>query len=185
VTDLRFLKCSWSGAAFVCLTLFLCSTLAIADHGATVIKGKPEQVIADLNVGRTTIAQAIRILGKPNKVDEISLDSTTVRDRKYQWTRGVVVITAFAYFYGEAKSIVRAIEIEYSDQANLKTTPVGTGHGLRLGDPYERLNSLYGLRLTSPPRSRLVLEWQNRNQLEVDVNKRGIIVRLLLRIGEE
>ena len=185
MNSLLSLKRSWPKLAFFYVILCSVNTSGFADHDATMLKGKPEEVIASLHVGKTTIAQAIKILGKPEKIEETPLENTTVKGRKYQWKHGTVLITGYAYYYGEAKSTLYAVEIEYSDAAAVKVPNIGTGQGLRLGDSFERLNRLYGLKLTSSPKSRLDLEWHNHNELEVDFDKNGIIVWLFLHTGLE
>ena len=119
--------------------------LARKVHDDTDVARSPELTLANLRPGRDGIAKTERLFSRP--------DSTADSDSSQLW-RDVCAHDMLSVITGSegtiqqvtvaADSDFRAIESRRDCQVESSRTHWGTGHGLVVGDPSDRVVTLYG-----------------------------------------
>ena len=121
-----------SCSAIVLSVLFL-GGMVRADHlpDSLLAGGRPENVLAGIDLEHTTLAQVVSKWGQP----------TTVQEEDYYWDKGTFKLHLIIESTKEQGEYIAAIEIE----GNKFPDSLGrTGRGLRLGDSLRDLIRIYG-----------------------------------------
>ena len=172
------------------LCLLLCCPALLADHlpACKIAIGKPEHVLAGVNVYDDTIGEVIKRLGKPDH-----FTATTNADyppgsgeRSYEWDRDGVRLRVGTQFRTDAttKKIVESapmiVDVWGEGPGNLGIT----GRGLRLGADLTAIKKIYGSRFQKDPHA-VTLQWKDETTLVIDLKKDGRIVHMQLLAAVE
>lgn len=172
----------------MCL-LLLCQGVW-ADHLAPskIAEGKPEHMLAGVNVYNSRIESVIKRLGKPDKIT-----STEDRDgppgsgeRAYEWDRYRVRMRVATEFRTDTVS-KRIIETPAMivDVWGVQRGKFGsTGKGLSLGANIEEIRRIYGPRFQKDAHS-VIVQWKDETTLVIDLNHKGHIVHMQLLAATE
>jgi len=107
-----------------------------------------EHSSSGLEVMRSTIPEAITLLGNPSHFREVTNPDQPrgAGDRTYEWTKGGVKLVVGTGFRTDARlhTVIESPILYIDTYGNLPAGPVGvTGRGLRLGDSLSRAKRLY------------------------------------------
>lgn len=122
------------------LSLVSFVSVGYADHLASQAKGKPEKTLAGITLGRSKIADVIKLYGKPSKVTKEPKppNLNVVEMVHYYWVKGSTNLHILVA--GEYMSF---IEVQGSPGAS---RIVRTGRGLKIGDDLADVRRIYGPR---------------------------------------
>ncbi|CAG0942183.1 hypothetical protein ANRL1_00836 [Anaerolineae bacterium] len=116
----------------VCV-LMMVAAMAQADHlpDSLLAAGKPEKLLAGLNIEHSKVKDAIRRFGKPTRID---------KDR-YSWERRNCTIELVS---SEATGPSDRLDLISVQRKGRSKVSIGTGKGLRIGDSIEAVARIYG-----------------------------------------
>jgi hypothetical protein len=175
---------------FLFACLFVTCQLAWPDHlpPSKIALGKPEHVLAGVNVYDDSIESVLKRLGKPNKVD-----SNTNSDyppgsgeRSYDWNSNGVRIRVGTEFHTDetTKKVIESAPMIVDVWASGVGSTAKTGKGLALGDGISRIRKLYGPRFQRDAHS-ITLQWKDETSLILDLDDNGRIIHMQLLAATE
>ena len=173
---------------YIRLKVFFLSVLSIgffvsvshADHLATKdqAKGKPEKVLAGINLDRSKIADVIKLYGKPSNVTKEPSIPNVVDTSHYYWMKGSAKLHVVVY-----GNYIALIEVEGSPGAG----QIGrTGRGLKIGDDLADVRRIYGpkYKVRNIPERQIhdvEIQWRTEEySLVAELNSKGTIKSLSL-----
>lgn len=169
-----------------CVLLFAW-TLANADHlpTAKVAKGKPDTVLAGVDVYHTTVEQLIKRWGQPSLVRDIPDQGTVAGGRDYIWKKDGHKIDCGTWNDKGVRSIVYSVDV----QGTQIDRRFSTGRGLVIGQNGTSVRKIYGDRyVVSPYHSgmrQLTIQWADDTTLYVLIDRSNRVVGLHLLASNE
>ena len=175
---------------FLIVCPLLLGSLSLADHlpSSKIALGKPEHVLATVNVYADTIGTVIKRLGKSDH-----FSTTTNADyppgsgeRSYEWDRNGVRLRVSTEFRTDrdSKRVIESapmiVDVWGKEPGGLGTT----GRGLPLGADLPMIRKIYGPRFQKDSHA-IVLQWKDETTLVVDLNKDGRIGHMQLLAAVE
>jgi hypothetical protein len=161
-------------------------SVSYADHLASKdqAKGKPEKTLAGIRMGRSKIADVIKLYGKPSKVtEEPKPPNLNVPDTyHYYWLKGSTrlhVLMTGGYMF--------LVEVQGPPSSSRL---VRTGRGLKIGDDLADVRRLYGPRykVRNIPNLKIhdvMIQWRTEEySLVADLDPKGRIKSLSLSAPE-
>jgi hypothetical protein len=147
-------------------------------------KGKPEKILAGINIERSRISDIIKLYGKPAKVsiDPKPSNLNVVEIRHYYWSKGSM--TLHVAMYGEYMGFIDVKGAPGSSQI------VRTGRGLKIGDELAAVRRIYGPRfkVQNIPQLKIHnvgIQWRTQAySLVADLDEKGKIKGLILMAPE-
>lgn len=175
-------------ALVVCV--LLCGSVLLADHlpPSKIAVGKPEHVLAGVNVYDDTIGAVIKRLGKPDH-----FSATTNADyppgsgeRSYEWDRDGVKLRVGTEFRTDAatKKVIESAPMLVDVWGERPGNLGSTGRGLPLGANLASIQEVYGSRFQKDMHG-VTLQWKDETTLVIDLNKDGRIVHMQLLAAVE
>lgn len=126
--------------------LLLFAALLAADHSEIIASGKPEHVLASINVYKTRLPEAAQRLGKPASTrDEPVEDAPRAISRDYIWRSDDCVLTAGTYILDGKDGILYFVSVAGCSRAPKQWR---TGRGLQLGMTIPEVRAMYGPRFS-------------------------------------
>jgi hypothetical protein len=170
--------------------LLLCGSALLADHvpPSKIAVGKPEHILAGVNVYDDTIGAIIKRLGKPDH-----FSATTNPDyppgsgeRSYEWNRDGVRLRVGTEFRTDAttKKVIESAPLLVDVWGKRPGNLGNTGRGLPLGADFATIQKVYGSRSQKNPYA-VTLQWKDETTLVIDLNKEGRIVHMQLLAAVE
>ena len=167
------------------------SMLAWADHlpPSKIARGRPEHLLAGIDVYKGNIGDAIRMLGKPEKIEDATNPDYPPGsgERSYFWRRDGVrlrVGTVYKTDRVTGKIVEGPPNIVDVWGASSGGGLGSTGRGLSLGDTTTALRTIYGPRYERGDRS-MTLQWSDETTMVVDLNTSGQITHIQLLAAVE
>ena len=162
--------------SFVCL--LLCGSVLLADHlpPSKIALGRPEHMLAGVNVYDDTIGAVIKRLGKPDH-----FSATTNSDyppgsgeRSCEWERDGVRLRVGTEFRTDAatKKIIESAPMIVDGWGERPGSLGMTGRGLPLGAGLAAIQKVYGSRFQKDTHA-VTIQWKDETTLVIDLNKDG------------
>jgi hypothetical protein len=145
--------------------------------------GKPEHVLAGVNVYDDKIESVLEQLGKRSKVD-----SNTNSDypqgsgeRSYDWDSTEVRVRVGTEFRTDetTKKVIESAPMVVDVWRSGVGLDGKTGRGLALGDGISRVRQVYGPRFQKDPHS-IILQWKDETTLVLHLDDKGRIIHMQL-----
>jgi len=174
-------KTSRAGYLLYSALFVIAPHVGLGDHlpASLVARGRPEVLLAGKSI-RRPYASLKEIEGKwgpPTAVSESK--DRNLCDRLLSWNLQNVTVTVSVGCTPPGNPVVYTVEIKGTDPAR----KFSTGRGLCLGDPLEKIYSLYGRRslLSKGLDGReITVQWSNGAELNATVAEGNRIVRIQL-----
>jgi hypothetical protein len=165
--------------------LFVICQLAWSDHlpHSKTALGKPEHVLAGVNVYDDKIESVLEQLGKRSKVD-----SNTNSDypqgsgeRSYDWDSNEVRVRVGTEFRTDetTKKVIESAPMVVDVWRSGVGLDGKTGRGLALGDGISWVRQVYGPRFQKDPHS-ITLQWKDETTLVLHLDDKGRIIHMQL-----
>lgn len=171
---------------FSLLSIISFGSVSYADHLApkTQARGKPEKTLAGISLGRSKIADVIKLYGKPSRITKEPKppNLNVVETSHYYWLKG----SARLHLLVEGDYIA-LIQVEGSPSSG---RIVRTGRGLKIGDDLADVRRIYGTRykVRNIPNLKIhdvAIEWGTEEYgLVADLDAKGRIKKLSLNAPE-
>jgi hypothetical protein len=168
-----------------------------ADHleGKQQAIGKQERILSGIDIYKTTIAEVIKMYGKPASRRDLPVKG--VKDgvggyRDYIWEFNGLRLLAATGYHNDKESGVYSVDVwGAAPQGDLGKT----AHGLALGSTLEQqkalygdrffVSSTYGKKLPSGPDTKgkvksVLLQWRDGTQLVIDYDSKGRVSHMQL-----
>ena len=175
------MKTSRAGSLLYCALFVIAPHVGLGDHlpASLVARGRPEVLLAGISI-RRPYASLKEIEGKwgPPAPAVESKDRNPC-DRLLSWNLQNVTVTVSVGCEPPGNPVVYTVEIKGTDPAR----KFSAGRGLCLGDPLEKIYSLYDRRslLSKGPVGReITVQWSNGAELNATVAEDNRIVRIQL-----
>ncbi len=147
-------------------------------------KGKPEKILAGINIDRSRISDIIKLYGKPAKVstDPKPPNLNVVETHHYYWSKGSTRL--HVAMYGEYMGFIEVKGAPSSSQI------VRTGKGLKIGDDLADVRRIYGpiFKVRNIPHLKIhdmMIQWRTQEySLVADLDEKGRIKSLILSAPE-
>lgn len=160
---------------------FAISVTTLADHlpAKLIALGRPETMLAGISIRKpySSLKDVERTWG-PSLTTTGSQDRNPC-DRLVSWSLRGVTVTASVGCDPPGNPVVYTIQVSGTDPAR----KFAAGFGLSLGDPLEKVYSIYGrrLRLSSGPEGcEITIQWENGTELNATVSPDNRVVRIQL-----
>lgn len=170
--------------------LLPCGSVLLAEHlpPSKIALGKPEHVLAGVNVYDDTIGAVIKRLGKPDH-----FSATTNADyppgsgeRSYEWDRDGVRLRVSTEFRTDAatKKVIESAPMLVDVWGEQPGNFGSTGRGLQLCADFATIQKIYGSHFQTDPHA-VTLQWKDETTLVIDLNKDNRIVHMQLLAAVE
>ncbi len=177
----------------VCLTFGLVTMQQAvrADHlpASEIARGRPEHILAGINVYDGKIETVVKNLGKPLKYTDTASDDGPVGsgERTYEWIRDGVRLRVGTEYYTDrtTKRVVESAPMIVDIWGTAPDQGIGTtGSGLALGEDVRTAARHYGVRFHRD-KAGITIQWKDETTLIVDFDPHGIINHMQLMAAVE
>jgi hypothetical protein len=169
------------------LVLLATVSTAEADHlpKSKLAAGKPDTVLAGIDVYHTTVQQIIARWGQPDAVRDIPDQGTVAGGRDYVWKKNGDEIICGTWNNKALQSIVYSVEV----RGTVGTRSTSTGRGLEIGQRLTNIVAVYGKRYAVSASKlggrQFTIQWSDETTLYITLNAMGRVVRMHLLASTE